>query len=72
MINWFKNLFKKKTGVYIVDREVLALTQSERFDHLAFRKKVGEVTRAMLTRSAYDPSQDEDKILRGEVESYFE
>lgn len=63
MISWFKNLWRKwfgfKTGIY----------QSE-------WKDVQEVVtfnrRIEFIRPAYDPSQDEERIMRGEEESYFD
>jgi hypothetical protein len=49
-------LFKRKTGVYLHGDGIFG---------------VGNVESA-LPPIAYDPSQDPEKLLRGEVESYFE
>lgn len=56
----WRKLFKIKPCVYYTSewRDV--------GDALAFTRKVE------FTNNAYDPSQDPEKLLRGEVESYFD
>lgn len=63
-MNFLKSLWRKlfgiKTGTYY---------SSEWQDvdmALAITRKVE------IIRPAYDPSQDEERIMRGEVESYFD
>lgn len=67
MINWLKNLWRKwfvcKTGSYETELPMIML-----------RKEVSlaELKKRYPHRPAYDPSQDEERIMRGEEESYFD
>lgn len=71
-MNWIKRLWRKlfevKTGAHatVVDRESIAL--AKRSDP----KKVKLAVDKMLRRPAYDPSEDPEKVMSGEIESYFD
>jgi hypothetical protein len=73
-MNFLKSLWRKlfgvKTGAYqtiLVDREALRIGSD------LDKKKITDAVNKMLSsRSAYDPSEDPEKIMTGEVESYFD
>lgn len=66
-MNFFKRIWRKmlgiKTGAY-TNEEIV-----ERIEHAVANK---DKLRLIGSRPAYDPSTDEQKILLGEVESYFD
>jgi hypothetical protein len=60
LINWLKNIWVKLFGY-----------PTDSYYNLDFDpEKNAKLT--TLTRPAYDPALDEERVLRGETESYFD
>jgi hypothetical protein len=70
-MTFLKSLWRKLFPVKSFDSGVFYNRPRTLVDHTldSFSEKIAQ---QMFRRKAYDPSQDENRILKGEVESYFE
>lgn len=68
-MNFLKSLYRKLFGIKTGSYETV-ITQGGQLQLWNMSGKIKP--RIGITRPAYDPSQDENKIMNGEVESYFE